>query len=137
MTGDTWNLGVLNELDRIRAARVLRDADVGVIDHSIFIEHDVLKHGAEAQRLENIRLVFRRKIDRLGVATSFDVENSVVAPAMLIVADEMAFRVGGEGRFARAAQAEEQARTRRSFCPPWPSNASKARPVSARNNLRR
>ena len=108
MTGHAGDLGVLNELDRIRAARVLRDARVGVIDDAIFIEHDVLQHGAEAQRLENIRLAFRRKIDRLGVAAAFDVEDAVVAPAVLVVADEMTFRIGGERRFARAAQAEEQ-----------------------------
>ena len=137
MAGDAGNLGVVNELDRIRAARVLRDARVGVIDHAIFIEHDVLQHGAEAQRLENIRLVLRRKIDRLGVAAAFDVEDSVVAPAVLVVADQMTLRVGGERRLAGAGQAEEQARTRRSFCRRWPSNASTARPASARNNSRR
>ena len=48
-------------------------------------------------------------IDRLGVATSFDVENSVVAPAMLIVADEMTCRVGREGRFAGAAPEQSDA----------------------------
>ena len=71
----------MNELDRIRAARVLRDARVGVIDVAVFIEHHVLQHRAEAQRLENVRLVLGREIDRLGVAAAFDVEDAVVAPA--------------------------------------------------------
>ena len=71
-----------------------RDAGVGEIDRAIFIEHDVLQHRAEPQRLEDIRLVFRRQVDRLGVAAPFDVEDAVVAPAMLVVADEVAFRVG-------------------------------------------
>ena len=70
---------------------------------SVLIEHHVLQHRAEAQRLEDLRLVFRRKIDRLGVAAAFDVEDAVVAPAMLVVADEVAFRIGGERRLAGAA----------------------------------
>src|SRR5215831_12194782 len=60
MSGDARNLCVLDELDRIRATRVLRDARVRVIDVMIFIENDILQHRAEAQRLKNIRLAFRR-----------------------------------------------------------------------------
>ena len=99
-----------DELDRIRAARVLRDARVGVIDAVIVIEHHVLEHRAEAQRLEDVRLALGREVDRLGVAAAFDVEDAVVAPAVLVVADEMPLRIGGERRLARAAEAEEQRR---------------------------
>ena len=53
---------------------------VGEVDVAIVIEHDVLQHRAEAQRLENVRLAFRREVDRLGVAAAFDVEDAVVAP---------------------------------------------------------
>ena len=110
MTGDAGNLRVLNELDRIRATSVLRDARVGVIDVAIFIEHDVLEHGAEAQRLENVRLVFRREIDRLCVAAAFDVEDAVIAPNVFVVANEMTLRIGRERGFSRAAETEEQGR---------------------------
>ena len=110
MAGDAGDLRVLDELDRIRAARVLRDARVGVIDVAIFIEHDVLEHRAEAQRLKDVRLVFRREVDRLRVAAAFDVEDAVVAPAVFVVADEMALRIGRERGLARAAETEEQRR---------------------------
>ena len=103
MTRDTGNLRVLNELDWICAAGVFRDARVGVIDVSIFIEHHVLEHGAEAQRLKNIRLVFRREVDRLCVTATFDVEDTVVAPNMFVVADEMTFRICRQRGFPRAA----------------------------------
>ena len=63
---------------------------------------------SETERLENIRLVFRREIDRLGVTAAFDVEDAVVAPDMLVVADEVALRVGGKRRLARAAQPEQR-----------------------------
>ena len=110
MAGHARDFRVVDELDRIRAARVLRDARVGEVHAVVFIEHHVLQHRAEAQRLENVRLVLGREVDRLGVAAAFDVEDAVVAPAVLVVADEMALRIGGERRLARAAEAEEQRR---------------------------
>ncbi len=107
-----------------------RDARVGEVHAVVVLEHHVFQHGAEAQRLENVRLALRREVDGLGVAAAFDVEDAVVAPAVLVVADQVALRVGGERRLARAAQAEEQRRRARSFCPPWPSSASTARRAS-------
>ena len=101
---------LLDELDRVGAARVLRDAGVGEVDGAVLFEHDVLQHRAEAQRLEDVRLVFRRQVDRLGVAAAFDVEDAVVAPAVLVVADEVPLGIGGERRLAGAGQAEQQRR---------------------------
>src|SRR5690349_5936216 len=94
MAGNARNFGILDELNWIRAACVLGNTRVGVVDASIVIEHDVLKYRAEAQRLENIRFAFWREIDRLGVAAAFDVEDSVVAPDMLVITDEMTLRIG-------------------------------------------
>ena len=76
MARHAGNLRVLNELDRIRSTSVFRDARVGIIDIVVFIEHDVLEHSAEAQRLKDVRLVFWREIDRLCVAAAFDVEDA-------------------------------------------------------------
>lgn len=45
------------------------------------------------------------------VATAFDIENSVITLAMLIITDEMPLRVSGESRFACAIQAKEQRRS--------------------------
>ena len=50
------DLRVLDELDGICPACVLCDVRVGVIDVMIFIEHHVLEHRAEAQRLEDVQL---------------------------------------------------------------------------------
>ena len=108
MAGHAGDFRVLDELDRICAARVQRDAGVGVVHAVVFIEDHVFEHRAEAQRLENVRLALGREVDRLRVAAAFDVEDAVVAPAVLVVADEMALRVGRERGLARAAEAEEQ-----------------------------
>ena len=94
VAGDTRNFCVLDELDRVSAARVLGNADVGVIDHPIDIEDEILQHRAKKQCLENVRLAFRGEIDRLGVAAAFDVEDSVVGPNVFVIADKMSFRIG-------------------------------------------
>ena len=49
-----------------------------------------------------------RQIDTLGIAATFHVEYTVIAPAMFIVADKAAVRVGGQRGLARTGQAEEQ-----------------------------
>ena len=74
----------------------------------IVFEHDIFQHRAESQRLENIGLVFGCQIDGLGIAAALDVEDAVIAPTVLVVADEVALRIGGERGFAGAAQAEQE-----------------------------
>ena len=108
VTGDARDLRVADELDRIGAARVLREAGVAEIDVPVFgIEDDVLQHRAEVERVEDFRLGFRGQVDRLRVATALDVEDAVVGPDVFVVADELALRIGGERRLARAGKAEE------------------------------
>src|SRR5580704_15959080 len=48
MAGQTRDFSVLDELDRIRAARVERDARVGVVHAAVFIEHHVFEYRAKA-----------------------------------------------------------------------------------------
>ncbi|MPM95658.1 hypothetical protein SDC9_142813 [bioreactor metagenome] len=43
-----------------------------------------------------------RQVDALGVAAALDVEDAPVAPAVLIVADQLAVRVSGQCGFAGA-----------------------------------
>src|SRR5262249_44428066 len=103
---NAWNLRVLDEFYRISAASVLRNADVCIIYQMVLIEHHVLEHRAKTERLEDLRFVLGRQIDGLGVATPFDVENALVTPAMLIVANETAFGVGRQRRLPCPRQAE-------------------------------
>ena len=92
----------------ISAARVFGDADIAIIHQMVLIHHDILKYCAEAQRLEDIRFLLRREINGFGITASFDVEDPIVAPAMLIVANKMAFGICGERGFAGTAQTEEK-----------------------------
>src|SRR5215469_5140882 len=101
MTRNTRNLRILDEFYRISAPGVLGNADVGVIYQMVLIEHNVFKHRAKTERLEDFRFVLRRQIDGLGVATPFDVVDALVTPAMLIVANEIAFGIGRQRRLTR------------------------------------
>jgi len=100
---------VSDKLDRIGAARVLRNAGVAKLDVPVgLVEHHVLEHRAETQGLENVGLGLIGQVDGLGVAAPFDVEDAGVAPTMLVVADEQPLGIGRERGFAGARQTEQQ-----------------------------
>ncbi len=104
--------GVGDAVEGIRAACVLGDrvvrkvrlAGVGVHDH-------ILQDGPELlRRAVDFGLTFRGDIDHLCVAAALEVVDAPVAPAVLVVPDERAARIGREGRLAGAAQAKEDRR---------------------------
>ena len=96
-------------VQRIGTAGVLGDRIVKVIRLARDrVHHHVLDHRAEANRVPDQRLAFLGEFDALGVTAAFEVEHALVAPAVLVVADQAAVRVGRERRLARAAQAEKQ-----------------------------
>ena len=73
------------------------------------IEHHVLQHGAEAVGgVPDHRLGFLAELDALGVAAAFEVEDAVRAPAVLVVAEQRAVRIGGQRGLAGAGEAKEQ-----------------------------
>ncbi len=104
--------GVRDEIDRIGRARVFRVAVVVEIELArLHVHHDVLEHRAEALgRRINLRLRIARKLDHLGVAAAFEIEDAVFRPAMLVVAHQRARRIRGQRRLARAGEAEEDGR---------------------------
>ena len=100
--------GVGDVVDRVGRARVLGERVVGVVDLTVvFAVHDVFEHRAEANRSVDVGLLLFGQVDRLCVATAFDVEHALLTPAVLVVSDEEALRVGGQRRLARARKPEE------------------------------
>ena len=84
-------LGVRNKLDRVGTARVLGQRGVGIVDlPGTLIKDNILKNGAEADRLVDLRLTLGSEINALGVAAALDVEDAVLRPAVLIIADQLA-----------------------------------------------
>ncbi len=110
MPGAPGVAGVRDEVERVGGARVLGLPRVVEVDHArVVVDDHVLQHGAEARAgLVDLGLGVTRELDRLGVATTFEVEDAVVGPAVFVVADERALGVGGEGRLAGAGEPEEE-----------------------------
>ena len=104
---DWYDVG--DELERIGGPRVLGLlVRVDVERARALVEDHVLEHRREAvRRRPDLGLGRRRKTNDLGVAAALEVEDAVGRPAVLVVADERARRVGRERRLTRAREAEE------------------------------
>ena len=92
-------------LELVGGARVLGLRVVVEIEHATLVHDDVLEDRPERLRHPvDLGLGLGREPDHLRVAAALEVEDTVVAPAMLVVADQLARRIGRERRLARAAR---------------------------------
>ncbi|KAH3664895.1 hypothetical protein OGATHE_003710 [Ogataea polymorpha] len=107
--GQAWDFGGRNEVDRVSASSVLGDHGVCVIHHpGDRVVHHVFEHRAKPDCIENFWLFLGRQIETLGVAAALDVENTVVGPAMLVIADQLPVRVCAERGFSCSRQTKEE-----------------------------
>ena len=97
----------LDVLDGIADARVLGHALVGEVDFAVFGHGDVLEQCVALDGVVDVGLAFFVEVDDLGIAAAFEVEDAIVVPSVLVVADEQALRVSGEGGLTRARESEE------------------------------
>jgi len=104
---------VVDVVDRVRDTAVLGLGHVVVVGRAVGGDGHVLEEGVGGDGLVNVRLVLLAQVDGLGVAPALEVEDAVVVPPVLVVADQVALRVGREGRFARPGEAEEERRVAR------------------------
>ena len=108
MAGALRREHVRDALELVRGARVLGLRVVVEVELAALVDRDVLEDGAEAVHgVPDLRLGLGREADRLRVAAALEVEDAVVAPAVLVVADELARRIGGKRRLAGAGEPEE------------------------------
>lgn len=108
LIGHARNLGVLNVLNGVGAASVLGQGSVVVVDNTGGrVEDDVLKDGTELDGVENIGFLLSRKTNALGVATTLDVEDTLVSPAVLIITNEGTLRISGKSCLASTRKSEE------------------------------
>ena len=95
-------------LELVGGAGVLGLREVVEVDGAALIDDDVLEDRPErARRPVDLGLRLRVEADHLGVAAALEVEDAVPAPAVLVVADQRAVRLGRERRLARPGEAEE------------------------------
>jgi hypothetical protein len=74
-------------IDRIGDTRVLRGGSIIVIDLAVFVNSYIFKQGITFDRIVNVRFALFIKIDRFSIATSLEVENAFIIPAMFIITD--------------------------------------------------
>ena len=102
-------------MQRIGATHVGRQAvilkiqleRVRIMDHILDDRAEGLRRGV------NFRLGFGVQTDCLGVTAALEIEDAGLRPAMFIIADQGARRIGGERCLAGAAEAEEDGGIRR------------------------
>ena len=98
---------VVDVVDRVAHAGVLGDALVIEVDLAGLVHGDVLQEGVATDGVVDIGLGFLVQFDDLGIAAAFKVEDALVVPAVLVVADQETLRVGGKGGLAGAGETEE------------------------------
>ena len=100
--------GVVDVLDRIGTAGVFGQCRVCVINLTgVRVKYHILEDGAEFDSVEDVWFFLGGEVDAFGVAAAFDVEDAIVGPAVLVITDEFALGVGGEGGLAGAGKTEE------------------------------
>ena len=120
------HLGVRDVLNGVRRAGVFSDGGRVVVHLAgVGIKLDVLEHRAKLDRTKDLGLGHGREVDALYkvcqrckgkaisrtylcVATALDVEDALVGPTVLVIADELATRIGRQGGLASAGQTEEE-----------------------------
>src|SRR5450755_179632 len=99
---------MLDKLQRVCRARILREGrGIEIQQPRLGVYRHILQHRSEADRIPNLRLVLARQVYALRIAAAFEIEYSMVAPAMLIVADQAPFRIGRQRGFTGPGKAEE------------------------------
>ena len=94
-------------LDGVGNTGILRHALVGKVDLALGVDRDVLKQSIAADGVIDIGFGLLVQVDDLGIAAALKVEDAVVVPAVLVIADEQTLRVGRKRGLARAGEAEE------------------------------
>lgn len=83
-------------------ACLLNSLVVKVHFSGVLVKHHVLQHGAKLDSIPDLRLILPFEVDALGIAAPLDVEDTIEAPAVLIIANQWSGRVCGQCGLASA-----------------------------------
>lgn len=98
---------ILDVVERVGNTGVLGFRTVVEIDGAIGQHGNVFQQSVAFDGVIDIWFSFFRQLDGFGVATALEVEHAIVVPAVFVIADQQAIRIGGQRGFTGARQAEE------------------------------
>ena len=75
---------------------------IEVDNASVGVEHHVLQNGTKADSVVDVWLVDLAQVDALGVATALNVGHAIITPSVLVVTNEVAVGISGQGGLASA-----------------------------------
>ena len=94
-------------IDRVGYTGVLGYALVSEINFALCIQSNVLKQSVTFDRIVDIRLRLFVKVDNFCIASTLEVEYTVVIPAVLIITDQETFRICGKSCLTGSGETEE------------------------------
>ena len=94
-------------IDWVRNTSVLGNALVCEIDLAVCIYSYVLKKSISSDCVVDIWLRILIQVDNLSIASTFEVENAVVIPAVLIITDQETLRICRKCSLSCSRQTEE------------------------------
>ena len=80
-------------IDRVGYTGVLGNALVVEVDDAVLVNGNVLEEGVAPDGSVDIRFRLLVELDDLCIAAAFEVEDTLVVPAVLVVTDEETLRV--------------------------------------------
>mmetsp|Transcript_29473 Transcript_29473/g.44710 ORF Transcript_29473/g.44710 Transcript_29473/m.44710 type:complete len:223 (+) Transcript_29473:424-1092(+) len=103
-------LNSLDVLQRIAASGVLSHVDVIVVDGSGLSGEvlDVLHDGTELDGVVDIGLILLGEANGLGVAAALNVENSIIAPHVLVISQQGSVGISREGSLSSSRETEQE-----------------------------
>jgi len=86
---------IVNMMDRIRYTSILCLRRVKIVGQKLLsLQSHILQHGILVNRTVNIRLRLLGEVDGFGVAAALKIEDAVLVPAVLVIANECTVRIG-------------------------------------------
>ncbi|CCK04198.1 hypothetical protein BN129_2956 [Cronobacter sakazakii 701] len=98
---------VIDVVNRVGDAGVFGFRGIVKIDAAVVTHGDVFQQRVAANGVIDIRLSFFGEANGFGIAAAFEVKHAVIVPAVFVIANKAAFRIGGKRRLAGAGEAKE------------------------------
>ena len=99
MTSDSWDFSTFNVLKGIGYSGVFGDRNVVIVWGSwlILLVGDVLEEGSKLDSIIDIGLILFGETNSLCVASTFEIEDSLFSPYVLIISNEGSMGVSTQG----------------------------------------